>query len=245
MNIAETSEIQYGATRIEYGIRRSDRRKTVSVAVDPVEGVLITAPPDVSVSRLDQVVHGKAQWIVERLRKAEDTDDILPPREFISGESYMYLGRHYRLKVLPRKEPDETRLERGWLVVQVARSLEEEDRSNFVRDQIVSWYRTHAEQRLRERVSKWFRQVGAEPATVLVKDQQKRWGSCDSKGNLRFNWRIIQAPMRLVDYVVVHELVHLVHKDHTSEYWAMLGRIMPDYENRREDLRRIGPRLEW
>ncbi len=78
-----------------------------------------------------------------------------------------------------------------------------------------------------------------------MKDQLKRWGSCDSRGRIRLNWRIIQAPMRLVDYVVVHELVHLLHKNHTKEYWALLGRVMPDYEKRREELRRIGPRLEW
>ncbi len=80
---------------------------------------------------------------------------------------------------------------------------------------------------------------------VVISDQQKRWGSCDRSGTIRLNWRIIQAPMRLVDYVVVHELVHLRHRGHGRDYWQAVGRIMPDYERRREDLRQRGVGLAW
>jgi predicted metal-dependent hydrolase len=84
-----------------------------------------------------------------------------------------------------------------------------------------------------------------DPTDVLVRDQRKRWASCDDSGVLRFNWRVIQAPMRLVDYVVAHELVHLRHREHTAAFWARLGVVMPDYEARKEALRRLGPRLQW
>jgi predicted metal-dependent hydrolase len=80
---------------------------------------------------------------------------------------------------------------------------------------------------------------------VVIRNQQRRWACCDARGTLRVNWRIVQAPMRLVDYVVAHELVHLRHKQHSKAFWAVLGRAMPDYERRREDLRRIGTKLEW
>ena len=78
---------------------------------------------------------------------------------------------------------------------------------------------------------------------VTIREQQKRWASCDTAGVLRFNWRIIQTPMRLVDYVVAHELVHLVEKNHTKRFWSILGKVMPDYETRREELTRLGARL--
>ena len=80
---------------------------------------------------------------------------------------------------------------------------------------------------------------------VVIADQQKRWGSCDRNGTVRLNWRIIQAPMRLVDYVVVHELQHLRHRGHGRDYWRALGTVMPDYERRREDLRQRGVELAW
>ena len=80
---------------------------------------------------------------------------------------------------------------------------------------------------------------------MLIREQAKRWASCDAAGALRFNWRIIQAPRRLVEYVVAHELVHLVHADHTAAFWARLGQAMPDYEGRKEALRKLGPQLWW
>ena len=87
--------------------------------------------------------------------------------------------------------------------------------------------------------------LGLHPSSVLIREPRKRWGSTDARGNIRFNWRIIQAPTRLIDYVVAHELVHLAHPDHTRDFWATLGRAMPDYEVRREALRRLGRQVVW
>ena len=87
--------------------------------------------------------------------------------------------------------------------------------------------------------------AGVSPSRVVVADQRKRWGSCDQRGAIRLNWRIVQAPMRLVDYVVVHELVHLRHRGHGRDYWQAVGRVMPDYERRREELRQCGFALAW
>jgi predicted metal-dependent hydrolase len=87
--------------------------------------------------------------------------------------------------------------------------------------------------------------LGAEPSAVLIREQRKRWGSADAQGVLRFNWRVVQAPTRLVDYVVAHELVHLRYPNHTRGFWAALGQVMPDYERRREELRRLGRMMVW
>ena len=241
----ERSSVQFGRTRIKYRIERSNRRRTVAVAVDPAHGVMLTAPEDVSVERLDRVVHDKARWIVERLRLVDQPEAPLPEREFVSGEGYLYLGRHYRLKVLRGQGLGEAKLIRGRLTVAVQRGLNDRQREQVVREALEGWYRAHAIQRLPERVERWYRRVGVKRPTVLIRSQQKRWASCDAKGHLRINWRIIQAPMRLVDYVVVHELAHLRHPGHTKAFWALVGRVLPDYESRREALRRLGARLEW
>ena len=114
-----------------------------------------------------------------------------------------------------------------------------------VREAVVGWFRRHAAERLPERVAAWRLKPASRCPRVIVSNQQKRWGSCDRNGTIRLNWRIIQAPMRLVDYVVVHELVHLRHRGHGRDYWQAVGRVMPDYERRREDPRRCGVGLAW
>ena len=238
----ETSAITWGDTRLPYTIRRSARRrKTVAVTVDAAGEVLLVAPEHFTTSRLDAVVGRKAAWIVRRVRRAQAHAPPLSPREFVSGESILYLGRHYRLKVYP-EGTGEVKLRGGWLHVPAAAGA---GQTAHVRAAVIFWFRRHAAERLPERVETWRRKAGVTMTRVVIADQQKRWGSCDRNGTIRLNWRIIQAPMRLVDYVVVHELVHLRHRGHGRDYWQALGRVMPDYERRREDLSQRGIGMTW
>ena len=240
VEVVERSEVQCGRTTIPYAIRRSARRGTVSVAVEPSGEVLLTAPASTPVERLDRVVHQKARWIVARRREVAGPRLVPTAREFVSGESFLYLGRQYRLLV--RNGPTAVRLHRGRLEVH---EPDGNRRGQRVRAALVRWNRDQAERRLPERVARWAKKVGVPAPKVLVREQQKRWGSCDAAGAVRFNWRIIQAPMSLVDYVVVHELVHLRHRDHDAAYWQALGRVMPDYEARRRALKRWGGQAQW
>lgn len=241
----EESAVQFGTTRIAYRVRRSSRRRTVAVAVDPRIGVLVTAPAGVPLSRLDTLVRRKARWITTRLRRLNGVGAALPPREFVSGESYLYLGRHYRLKVIAAAKPGAARLVGGWLHVPVTKDVTGTARAAAVRRGLEAWYRRHAARRLPERVAHWAPRVGVAVPAVAFRVQRRRWASCDRHGTLRFNWQIIQAPMALIDYVVVHELVHLRHKDHSKAFWGLLGRALPDYERRRERLQRLGTKMVW
>jgi predicted metal-dependent hydrolase len=240
VEVFEHSQVQWGRTTIPYAIRRSGRRGTVAVAVEPTGEVLLTAPASTPVERLDRVVADKARWIVARRRKVQAL--ALPPlrREFVSGETFHYLGRQHRLLV--RSGKARVRLHRGRIEVQVP---DGPGRAERVRALLVGWYRAQAERRLPDRVERWSKKVGVIAPRTLVRQQQKRWGSCDASGTLRFNWRVIQAQLSLVDYVVVHELVHLRHRHHTSAYWASLGTVMPDYERRRSLLRGVGGSAAW
>lgn len=237
MMAVERSQVHFGTTAIPYVVQRSQRRATVSIAIDPTAGVLVTAPQATTIERLDRVVRGKGRWIVTHLARRPESDT--PDREFVTGETFLYLGRQYRLRV-QRGMKTRVVLTAGRLVVEVP------DRdSEFVRVGLVNWYRQRAALRLPERLASWSEKLGVSPPAMLIRDQDRRWASCDPKGNLRFNWRIVQAPMPLVDYVVAHELVHLTHRHHTAAFWAMLGKMMPDYESRRAALRKEGARLEW
>jgi len=237
----ERSEVPFGARRIEYEIRRSRRIKSVAIAVDPRAGVVVTAPNGVAVERLDRIVRQKAAWIVVKQKR---NSELPPPptKEFVSGETFTYLGRQYRLKVhRVDAEEVEVGLHRGWFVATVPRKATAQQ----IRAGLVAWFRWHAAERLPDRARHWAKKLGRPAPQLLIREPQKRWGSCDEGGRLRFNWRIIQAPMGLVDYVVAHELTHLLHKNHDAAFWARLGKILPDYEERREALRGFGAGAEW
>lgn len=243
MTAVERSEVQWGRTAIPYAIRRSARRGTVSVAVDPEEGVLLTAPTTVPVERLDRVVKTKARWIVERLRRQSDRPPPLRAREFVSGETFLYVGKQYRLTIDHRHEG--AALLHGHLVVGVPHDLPHGRRSAQVRGALVTWYRRRAQERLPEIAGVWARKLRVPVGAVLLREQRRRWGSCDRAGLLRLNWRIIQAPRVCIEYVVAHEVVHLQHPNHTPAFWAALGRVMPDYERRRARLKTLGASLVW
>ncbi len=238
---SEHSEVQFGRTRISYDIRRSSRRSTVAVTVAPPGLVLLTAPLNTPIDRLDRVVQVKARWIVSRLRLVRPVEPAPAPREFVSGETFLYLGRQYRLMV--RSGLPDAHLDHGRFIVNVGQSSARK-RQEIAKKLLLRWYRRHATERLREQVERRARRVGVAVPKLTVRHQERRWGSC-SPGVVRFNWRIIQAPIRLVEYVVAHEVVHLLHDDHGRSFWSKLGQVLPDYEMRREALRRMGPRLSW
>ena len=246
MIAVERSSVQYGGTRIDYTIRRSRRRATVSIAVDPRDGVVLTSPAATSIEKLDRLVHVKAPWIVQRLRRQSDRPPPLPAREFTSGETFLYLGRQYRLRVVSESSTAlPLSLRRGWMHVLVPRGLGGEHRPAFVRAALVDWYTRRGRERLPAMVTTWAPKLGVSVGDVLVRDQKKRWASCDARGTLRINWRIVQAPIGCIAYVVAHELVHLIHREHSALFWTALGRVMPDYEKQRAALRTVGPRLAW
>jgi predicted metal-dependent hydrolase len=239
----ERSEVRYGNTTIDYRIVRSNRRATVAIAIDPRNGVLVTAPSPTTVARLDTLVRAKASWIALRLRRQADRT---PPatREFVSGETFHYLGRQHRLRVDIVQRPHPLVRDGRWLRVFVPRGLAPTYRAEYVRAALVDWYTANARRKLSQRVRIWAKRVGVEPSAVELGDQRKRWGSASS-GSVRLNWRIVQAPLSLIDYVVAHELTHLRHPNHAAAFWAALGRVMPDYDVRKARLRVIGSNFEW
>ena len=248
---ATTSRVMFGTTPIEYAIGRSARKKTVAIAVDSAAQinrdagclpVQVRAPIDTPIATLDAIVLRKAAWIVGRLRRMEDLPPPPSPRRFESGETFLYAGRQYRLK--RTRSDGEVRLLGRYLLLPTERGTTAQIAAAS-RETLVRWYKARAAERVQARVPTWATKLGVTPRQIWIRDPKSRWGSADRDGNLRFNWRIVQAPTALFDYVVAHELAHLLHPDHTPAFWSTLGHVMPDYEARREKLRRLGPKLVW
>lgn len=243
MAASQTRRLKFGSTAINFELRRSSRRrKTVEISVDPVEGVRVAAPATASLASVDALVKRRAYWILKRLADSRNGASLPPRREFVTGESLDYLGRQYRLRLVngDARKSGPVRLTRGWLeVVAPATPMKSAGRSATVR-MLERWYKTHAESKISQRVQFFSARLGGEPQRVLVRSQERRWGSCGAGKTLRFNWRIIMAPLSVVDYVVVHELCHLRHPDHGRAFWGMVASVLSDYETRRQHLRSEG-----
>jgi predicted metal-dependent hydrolase len=225
----ETDSVKFGNTAIAYSIQRSDRRKkTISISVD-ASGVKVTVPKHTDNSSLKKLVHKKAPWITTRLSHIQQLlETAPPPKQFVSGESVHYLGRQYRLQRI--NESTEVNLNGSFL------EIPDLDDSSLIRQKIIDWYIQQATEKLH---------FGLPIPPIFIRSQRKRWGSCNSKGELRFNWKIIMASMSLIDYVVAHELCHLEHFNHSKAFWQRLGQIMPDYPQRKEKLAKLGVLLDF
>ena len=227
--------VKYGDTTIEYEVRRSRRRKkTVYISVDG-NGVHVSAPMTTTNRFLEEMVLGKAPWILNGISRM---GDHALPRRFESGEKFPYLGRSIRLVVEPAAvRGARVRFDHWRLLATVPRRLEGEKRSDAVRRVVVGWYRSRASERLNAGVDKWWSRLGrGDRSQVLVRDHRRQWGSCAHDGTLRFSWRLMMVEPDLVEYVVVHELAHLTHRNHSANFWELVYQVMPDARERRKRL---------
>lgn len=213
---------------------RTGRKKTASVKVQKGE-VSVVIPNDLPDTNLKELFAKKTRWIKEKLELHRDVSPF-NPKEYISGECFTYLGRNYRLKVLSGKSKS-VKLKNGSLIVTLPDSSTSPDR---VKNALTEWYRSHAEHKLKEKVDRYAKVVGVIPSSVGVKTFKARWGSCCKRGAIQFNWKIIMAPNRIVDYVVIHELCHMKQHNHSPQFWKLVEKVIPDYAESKEWLKKYG-----
>ena len=216
---------------------RTSRTKTASIKVD--DGlVYVVVPKALESERIQQLVADKYLWIIQKIA-LHDASKPASDREFVSGEAYAYLGRNYRLKVIVGAYSP-VKLIQGRLVATLPDGA---NRSNLVRDAVIRWYKLNALRKIKEKVRRYSKVMGLEPKSIDIKTFKSRWGSCSPKGDLEFNWVIVMAPNRVVDYVVIHELCHLKQLDHSPKFWKEVERVMPDFAEHKEWLKVNSGRL--
>lgn len=220
---------------LRFDVVVSARRRTIELSVERNGGLVVRAPEGATAARLEAFVRKKRAWVYKKLGEKEALRHGVPVREYVSGEGFPYLGRSYRL-LLVRTQEVPLRLEAGRF--RLRRSEAEEGRAHFVR-----WYTEHGRAWLRRRVIALAPRVGVEPAGIEVRELGYRWGSCGKAGRLNFNWATILLPPSIVEYVVIHELVHLHERNHTLAFWRRVERAMPDYARRRAWLAEKGAAL--
>jgi len=238
-------QIKLGNKLINYEIIRT-RRKTMGIIVEHERNLIVRSPKNTEDAKIEEVLKKKTNWILSKLKEMDKIKPAPKEKEFMTGEKLPYLGRRYRLEVNPAEiSIVEVKLYQGKFIIDypVEFTDKKEKRREEIRTALIEWYREHAKEKINERVDKYKVKLDVEPNNVVVKKQKKRWGSCSSKNNLNFNWKTIMAPMSIVDYLVVHELAHLIHDNHSRDFWATVAAIIPDIKEKKEWLKVNGKRL--
>lgn len=228
---------------IHYTVVRRAGRKTASVTVAPDNSVTVIVPAELDDEAAAAIIQRKRKWIYKKIAFNREVRTPHKPKEYVSGEAFTYIGRNYRLKVLAGEQTG-LELRNGRFIVHIPVGLTGAARTSRIVEELTGWYRGHARQKLSQRARLHAKRMGLKLGKVDVREYCRQWGSCHQDGSILFHWKIILAPMRIIDYVVLHELCHLVHRDHSKEYWRLLALYLPDYIESKEWLRVNGGLLE-
>ncbi len=225
---------------ITYEVIRS-RRSTADIIIERDGSVLVRAPEWADDDQVANIVESKHYWIYQGLAEWRDLNATRMLREYKNGEGFLYLGRNYRL-TLTTDQDEPLRLKNGRFTLR--RDLVEQGEIAAAKRAFRDFYVAKGLKRLRDRVSYYAPKVGVEPKGVDVRDLGHRWASCSPSGKLAFHWKCMMAPQTIIDYIVVHELCHIHHGDHTDAFWNEVDKVMPDFRERKEWLRKNGAGLD-
>ena len=225
--------VSYGKGMMEFSFCHVDR-KTLEIAVYPDQTVMVKAPSGVKLSEINRRVAKRARWIIKQQNFFRQFAPRTLGRSYVGGETHLYLGRHYRLKIRSGRS-NETNLTKGYFEIRV-KGLVSSDKIKSMMD---GWYEKKAAVKFRESLDcglSCFKKPTLPRPRLQIKRLKKRWGSLSAKGMLTLNTDLIRAPRECIDYVVAHELCHLRCKDHSPNFYRLLGKIMPDWQDRKHKL---------
>ncbi len=226
---------------IEYQLLPGSPRKTTDIVIERNGVVTVRPPASYTPEQVDSVVESKRMWIYRNLAEWRDLNASTVVREWVNGESFLYLGRAYRLSLVSAQECT-LQLKEGRFCL--SREVIEQGGTAAARQAFEDYFTDKGLQRFGERVGFFATKVGVQVGGVRVKEMGYRWASCGRSGVLNFHWKCMMAPPKIVDYIVAHELCHFHHRDHTDAFWNEVDKVMPDYRERKEWLRRYGASLD-
>ena len=222
---------------ISYSVKRSSKRTKVTITIERDRMVVVHAPNHASDEAIARIVEAKRHWIYEKTQHSQkNTGRPHPPgKELVNGESALYLGRSYRIEVIGQ-EIEDVRFDHRFLIP----ASPVLHKNGAMRE----WYITRAKQRILPRVVDQARKLGVSFSQARIVDSRYRWGSCTVRNNINLNWRLIKAPIFVIDYVIAHELAHLLESNHTPRFWNIVKTQVPTMDRARNWLREHGQLLE-
>lgn len=236
-------KITYRDQCFEYEIVRK-KIKNIGIRITSDGIVRVSSPACITDSYIHEVVYKRADWILSKLRLIEELNKNIHERKYSKGDFIVYLGNEYELKVIEEVKADsKVKLKENEFEVNVDPELDEEEREKSIRDRLTEWYKHEAFKVFKERTRYYSQILKLYPENIRIKEQKSIWGSCSSKNNINFNWKLIMAPQAVLDYIVVHELCHLKHRDHSKSFWDLVEQVMPEYRLKRKWLKENGRSL--
>ena len=225
---------------IPFILARSSGRRTLTIAVDEHAKVSVASPFAMKEREIHDFIHEKARWILARINEAEQNRNILSQKEFDDGHEFLFLGKKYKVRV---NESDVKRSRIvfdvliGWSV-DIPKGLSPKESQAQVKQKMLQWYRAQAKEILGSRIFHYSRLIEVEPKKIAIRTQKRLWGCCDyNTQTIHLNWQIILSPFKVIDYVVVHELCHLIIPSHSRRFWKKVAKVMPDFERYRRWLK--------
>jgi predicted metal-dependent hydrolase len=227
--------IFYSVHKLDYAVQLS-ARATMAITVFPDSAIRVIAPEGTSQEEVEARLRKRARWIIRQLMHFERFRPRSPERRYVGGETHLYLGRQYRLK-LRKSSEQEVKLKGAFLYVASPEHCE----AGAVKKLVSIWYRDKGKVRITDRfnvISERFVKMGCRPPSPIFRSMPRRWGSLSSNGRISLNPDLIRAPTMCIDYVITHELVHLIHPHHGRAFYELLDTLMPDWRSRKERLER-------
>ncbi len=224
----ETAQMEQGVVIDEF-VR--SRRRTISIELKNDGRVVVRAPLKAPYAEVMDFVRRKETWIIRHRIAQIARSQAVPRRCFGSGETLLFLGETYELRIV-EGEGEYLTFDNGFLL---SAAFPYDRRELFIQ-----WYKSKARDILKDRVAHFSDACGLRCARIIISDAVTKWGSCAPDGRITFSWRLAMAPLTIIDYVVVHELAHIAELNHSSRFWRRVSSLMPDYQNRRKWLRENG-----
>jgi len=228
--------VQKGSKKIDFSLVFSER-KTLGISVYPNKEVYVNAPVNTALEIINERVKKRATWIIKQQIFFESFQPITPVRKYISGETHLYLGKQYRLKLIESKE-ENVKLQRGYFFINT-NNIENKEK---VKALLEKWYRKKADEKfpvIFKQATSRIKKYNINCSSYDIRYMPKRWGSCTPKGKILINPEIIKAPKACIEYVMTHELCHLKYHNHSQTFYDLQSKIMPDWQKLKNKLEKI------
>lgn len=210
-------------------------RKTISIIVERDRSIVVRVPNGTTEEKVQQVIEKKKYLLFKKVNQPNKYQSPRPYKEFVSGESIMFLGKLYSLEVI-KEEFNGIKFDNKFFI-----SSESKAKANQI---LKDWYIEQAKEKIIPRIKRFADQLGVQYKKINIREMKHRWGSCTPNDNINFNWRLIKSPTFVIDYVIIHELAHLIVPDHSPEFWHMVSIQQPNYKKAKEWLKQTGHKLE-
>lgn len=227
---------------IEYQILPGSERQTTDIVIERNGLITVRPPKQMTPEQVDETVWAKRMWIYRNLAEWRELNASHVKRECVSGETFLYLGRCYRLQLVTEQD-EPLKLKNGRF--NLIRELIEQGGQIAAQQAFEDFYREKGFPRIQERVAYFAAKVGVNAGKIQIKDLGYRWASCTKHGDLHFHWKCLMAPLTIIDYIIVHELCHLHYRDHSEAFWNEVDKVLPDFRDRKEWLRLRGAELDF